>query len=965
MRNILFNGSPGTGKTFLARAAAYYICQENINLKDLLTCNFLEDISKIEGFVNSNRCEFIQVHPSMSYEDIVYGIDIKTNGRTSLSYAEKRIKLLCDNAIGKADKFCIIFDDIDRCDAGSLLGNISYAMEYRNQPISLSDEKMLIIPDNIILIFTECKEIHGGRLDYALRRRIDCVIDLEPNRTVLVNYYDGYVDSLAANIIIEIFDIIYKFILNHATQGIMNRSKDYVPGHGMFMVERIGTPHLVLDLFKQRLIYQVFPYLETLNSNGIINGELTNFFNTIEAMLNTGVATLNNICNVQKVMAETENPISSFSLADTINYYITEIIPNKSVDHKGILESVVDAIVLNGVFPLDMAVSALLTNINLIGIPSKTTPVTYASYIVEKSESRRYYYETPKGAGKARHDYYSTNKAKVGRWAEKGMAAYSFFYTDGKPCTTFVLLNGFRIHGFTDEVNISNNAINFYASLYWLVLNYLKLYKQNISLIKGNDIVFVDLDHLLLLEIKYFDELHKNVGKQTGKEAKLDFIGKKLMSLRTLWSVDGTMINVDEQKFHDLVTGKKPFSIEAYEDIYNFTSGTKKTIEIRGVVKMTDLSNYQQIMENIGVRQMIFQGPPGTSKTFDSKKFVLSQLDDTLPLMTQEDISAGLERYKLTYADYENPRQSLRFTTGGWDLVQFHPSYGYEDFIRGIEVRTNNGIPSYNSINRILGKIAEFAKMAENASTSEVPPRFYLIIDEINRANLATVFGELIYGLEYRDSKVSTPYEVDDKAGAAKTKDIVLGKNLFIVGTMNTADKSTAAIDYAIRRRFIFIDSSPNRNVVINCYRNVSSNNDENSIELLLFDAVQAVFENENYFNNEYQKSDVKLGHTYFLRQRKLGYEDDIIERFVFQIVPILREYVKDGILDTIEYLQAKEHTATDIKSAPDWQGSVQLLSDNIILFAKEFGNKNNVNEIIDNEYIGNFIKELLRLFEF
>lgn len=61
-----------------------------------------------------------------------------------------------------------------------------------------------------------------------------------------------------------------------------------------------------------------------------------------------------------------------------------------------------------------------------------------------------------------------------------------------------------------------------------------------------------------------------------------------------------------------------------------------------------------------------------------------------------------------------------------------------------------------------MGKIAEFAKIAEKANPDE-PPKFYLVIDEINRANIATVFGELIYGLEYRDSKVSTPYEVEDK----------------------------------------------------------------------------------------------------------------------------------------------------------------------------------------------------------
>ena len=364
---------------------------------------------------------------------------------------------------------------------------------------------------------------------------------------------------------------------------------------------------------------------------------------------------------------------------------------------------------------------------------------------------------------------------------------------------------------------------------------------------------------------------------------------------------------------------------------------------------------------------MIFQGPPGTSKTFESKKFVLKQLNPSSVIfgktfVTQEEISAELSAFKLTSDDYNNPTSSSKLAAGGWDLVQFHPSYGYEDFIRGIEVKTPGGIPTYNTVNRILGKIAEFAKIAENANPSN-PPKFYLVVDEINRANLATVFGELIYGLEYRDSKVSTPYEVNDLSTGTNTKDIVLGKNLYIIGTMNTADKSIDTIDYAIRRRFIFIDSPADRNVVVSCYQNASGNLDENSIELLLFDGVQAVFDNDNYFNSDYSKSDVKLGHTYFLRKKKVGYVEDIVERFVFQVIPILKEYIKDGILDSTDDLKEHEHTAAEINAVSDSDTRNGMISDNIMLYAKEFGNKNAAGVIIDNQYIGEFIEGLTREF--
>lgn len=209
--------------------------------------------------------------------------------------------------------------------------------------------------------------------------------------------------------------------------------------------------------------------------------------------------------------------------------------------------------------------------------------------------------------------------------------------------------------------------------------------------------------------------------------------------------------------------------------------------------------------------------------------------------------------------------------------------------------------------------------------------------------------------IHYADSRVTTPYEVMDRATGGVTKDIVLGKNLFILGTMNTADKSIDAIDYAIRRRFIFIDSPASREVVLGCYRNASGNADDNSIELFLFDAVQRIFDNERFFNNEYQKSDVRIGHTYFLRDRRRGYGDAIIEHFVFQVVPILREYVKDGILDVTENLIPLEHTAAEIHSAASGDEQIKMLSENIMMYVKEFGNLNKSNILIDNTYIGAF----------
>lgn len=139
MKNLLFTGNPATGKTFLARAAAYYLCYEKLNIDTLQSKDIYKDLDKIEDFICSDRCEFIQVHPSMTYEDIVYGIDIKATGTMTVDYVEKRIKKLCDRAGTTEELYAVIFDDISRVDAGALLGNLIYAMEFRNESVPLSD----------------------------------------------------------------------------------------------------------------------------------------------------------------------------------------------------------------------------------------------------------------------------------------------------------------------------------------------------------------------------------------------------------------------------------------------------------------------------------------------------------------------------------------------------------------------------------------------------------------------------------------------------------------------------------------------------------------------------------------------------------------------------------------------------------------------------------------------------------
>lgn len=271
---------------------------------------------------------------------------------------------------------------------------------------------------------------------------------------------------------------------------------------------------------------------------------------------------------------------------------------------------------------------------------------------------------------------------------------------------------------------------------------------------------------------------------------------------------------------------------------------------------------YIDIMDILGVHQMILQGPPGTSKTYNAKKIIeegISVLNNIKEEKTGEKTGV-LEKYQINSKG-----------EGYWDMVQLHPSYGYEDFVRGITIKTKDEQIQYETINKIFGKMCKIA-------SKDKDKKYFLLIDEINRADVATVFGELIYALEYRNEAIETPYEV------GQSSKITVPDNLYIIGTMNTADKSVGNIDYAIRRRFIFFDLLPDENVI---------ENDAKKVFLGVNEFIKTSI------NTQYRANDFLIGHTYFLlpEKKKINLEKLINYRMKYQVLPILREYYIDGII--------------------------------------------------------------------
>ncbi|CAC9560790.1 hypothetical protein [uncultured Gammaproteobacteria bacterium] len=257
-------------------------------------------------------------------------------------------------------------------------------------------------------------------------------------------------------------------------------------------------------------------------------------------------------------------------------------------------------------------------------------------------------------------------------------------------------------------------------------------------------------------------------------------------------------------------------------------------------LKNRESSNQSKLKEVIDLlkckKQIILQGSPGTGKTHKAMEI------------------------------------AKEMAPNNYKLIQFHPAYTYEDFVRGIVATTDdNGNINYEVKNKVL---VEMAENAENAKNNPDNP-FVLIIDEINRANLSSVLGELIYALEYRGKVVEGMYGYKESKESKESRGIVLPENLYIIGTMNTADRSVGHIDYAIRRRFAFVDVNTDESVISNKAKP-------------LFKKVKGLF--KEHLSDEFELNDVMIGHSYFLRDNlKLALE--------YEIKPMLQEYRKDGVL--------------------------------------------------------------------
>lgn len=236
-------------------------------------------------------------------------------------------------------------------------------------------------------------------------------------------------------------------------------------------------------------------------------------------------------------------------------------------------------------------------------------------------------------------------------------------------------------------------------------------------------------------------------------------------------------------------------------------------------------------------KNIILQGAPGVGKTYATKRLAYSLIGEK-----------NAERVK---------------------MVQFHQSYSYEDFIMGFR-------PSDIGFELRKGTFYNFCKRAELDAVND----YFFIIDEINRGNLSKIFGELFMLLE------------NDKRGASlqlvySDEKFSIPDNLYIIGMMNTADRSLAMLDYALRRRFAFFELQPGFDT--DGFKTYQSNINNRKLDNLI-----ACVKNLNYAiaTDESLGEGFCIGHSYFCNLTPESVNDQVISNIVeYELIPLLKEY--------------------------------------------------------------------------
>lgn len=361
---------------------------------------------------------------------------------------------------------------------------------------------------------------------------------------------------------------------------------------------------------------------------------------------------------------------------------------------------------------------------------------------------------------------------------------------------------------------------------------------RNINTIRGKLIMLYRPGELITFNSKnQYDALHKHLGLPYEN---LDSVELNI-EMQKFLKQNGIKVNVTEAAE----------ILEAYYQEYIKYKNTNKVVGDTNNMNSTyddiflSMEEINQILRLLKRKKsIIFTGPPGVGKTFIAKNLINNYFSD--------------------------------IAESGIEMVQFHQSYSYEEFIEGLKPQMDGSFSTEKGI------FYNICKRAEDDPEKD----YFLIIDEINRGNTSNIFGELLLLLE---SDKRSNYEV--RLTYSK-ETFSVPENLYVIGTMNIADQSLSMIDYALRRRFAFFNIKPafdKKKFEMHLYNVMNlTQKDINNIVATMLD-----------INSKIEKSigiDFVIGHSYFIENDEIDDVKQWLEDiFEFEIMPLLKEYYYDN----------------------------------------------------------------------